>query len=126
MSYLGFVQLIKMIPMSELPKKDFVDKLIATTIVYICLLITACKEQNTEVQLDTIHHNLGLIPEDANEPTYLLNVGISPNYEDSIDTTQSEEGRAIRNKIIESESEEEKLKSEINSAPERIRYSNLK
>ena len=126
MSYLGFVQLIKMIPMSELPKKDFVDKLIATTIVYICLLITACKEQNTEVQLDTIHHNLGLIPEDANEPTYLLNVGMPPNYEDSIDTTQSEEGRAIRNKIIESESEEEKLKSEINSAPERIRYSNLK
>ncbi len=112
--------------MSELPKKDFVDKLIATTIVYICLLITACKEQNTEVQLDTIHHNLGLIPEDANEPTYLLNVGMPPNYEDSIDTTQSEEGRAIRNKIIESESEEEKLKSEINSAPERIRYSNLK
>ncbi len=109
--------------------RSLTDKLVTTIIIGICLLSNACKEQNTEAKVtnsEIISEQPSIIPKETDTPAYIFNTGDTPRYQDIIDAALSEEDLARRNKFLESETEEDKLEREINSAPELIRYSNLK
>ena len=109
--------------------------LTSSVIIGICLIGNSCKEQNAPdkaLNSDRIHDHSGTIPKEVGTLAYNSNSVDKPK-----DQTPSKEDLTRVNKLLEAQAkeeqlfletatEEDKLEREINSAPERIRYSRQK